>query len=84
MMNHSFKFVVVALVMALGLSSPVLARSHSSRTCACSNPRTALWNYEVPAGGVGLYAYVSPYYDYVPGVGVQPYFPSAAALGNSH
>jgi hypothetical protein len=83
-MNNGFKFVIVALVMALGVPSPVLARSHASRTCACSHPQTALWNYEGPAGGSGLYDYVSPYYDYVPGVGVEPYWPSAAAMGNSH
>jgi hypothetical protein len=83
-MNNSFTLALVAGLVVLGATSPVLARSHTSRTCACSYPQTALWNYGVPAGQIGLYDYVSPYYDYVPGVGVQPYFPSAAALGNSH
>jgi hypothetical protein len=83
-MNNSFKLAFVTAFVALGATSPVLARSHSSRTCACSYPQIAQWSYGAPTGGNGIYDYVSPYYDYVPGEGVQPYWPSAAAMGNSH
>jgi hypothetical protein len=85
-MNHKLKFVIIATVVAVGSASPVLARSHSARTCACSNPQSVQQNAGFAVGPNGpYYAYVvSPYYDYVPGLGVQPYWPSAAAMGNSH
>jgi hypothetical protein len=84
-MNRNFGFALVAAVMALGATSPALAHSHSARTCACRNPQSVQDNGGLAAGQNGpYYDTVSPYYDYVPGQGVQPYWPSAAALGNSH
>lgn len=91
-MSHTLKFVVIATVVAAGSASPVLARSHSARSCACGNPPIVHQNAGFAVGPNGpyyafvspYYAYVSPYYDYVPGLGVEPYAPSAAAMGNSH
>jgi hypothetical protein len=84
-MSHNFKFALIAAVIAVGWTSPVLARSHSARTCPCGSREIVLQNDEFAVGPSGpYYDYVSPYYDYVPGLGVEPYWPSAAAMGNSH
>jgi hypothetical protein len=74
-MTCNFTFAIVATVMALGLASPALAQSHSASDCTCRGAQIV--------GPNGSY-YASPYYDYVPGRGEQPYWPSAAAMGNSH
>jgi hypothetical protein len=84
-MNRHFRFALAAAVVALGATSPALARSHSARTCTCGNPQSVQDNTGLAVGRNGpYYDTVSPYYDYVPGQGAQPYWPSAAAMGNSH